>query len=445
MEVLINLITFLSLGYLNEQGYTIKSDFERFTGSLNVNVQPKTWLRTGLNISGNHTTSNTARDGSSTGFVNPFFFSRNIGPIYPVYAHNMQTGAYVLDDNGNRIWDLGNFGSSAIGTANGIPNRPGGGYAGRHILAETVLNEQLYKRTVVSARSNTDFLFLRNFRFSNNIAVDFQNQYDASYDNTTVGDGAPAGRADRESGFNTGFLANQLLNYNNTFGNHRIDVLVGHENFNQLLQGQRGFKQGQSLSGNTELNNFTTINSATSYTDRYRIESWLSRFSYDFDGKYLVSASVRRDGNSRFAPNSRWGTFWSVGGGWRIDRENFMNNVSFVNALKLRGSYGVVGVADGIGYYAYQGLYGFANNANEPGIVQSQTAFENLDLTWEKNIQSDIGLEFGLFKNRLQGLLNIIIANHKIYYLLYQQHYQVVHYLLCKILRLCITVVLNCS
>jgi hypothetical protein len=117
----------------------------------------------------------------------------------------------------------------------------------------------------------------------------------------------------------------------------------------------------------------------------------------------LASASIRRDGNSRFSPQSRWGTFWSVGAGWRIDREAFMNNISFINALKLRGSYGIVGVADGIGYYAYQGLYGFSNNANEPGIIQSQTAFENLNLTWEKNIQSDIGLEFGLFRNRISG------------------------------------------
>jgi TonB-linked SusC/RagA family outer membrane protein len=394
---------FVSLGYLNEEGYTLKTDFERYSARINVNVQPKKWLRTGLNISGNHSISNTARDGSNTGFVNPFFFTRNIGPIYPVYAHNMTTGAYVLDNNGDRIWDLGNLGATAVGTANGIPNRPSGAFAGRHILGETSLNEQLYKRTVVSARNNVDLIFLKDFRFTNNVAVDFQNQYDASYDNTVVGDGAPAGRADRETGFNTGFTINQLLNYNKNIGRHGISALIGHESFNQILEGQRGFKQGQTVSGNTELVNFTTINATTSYTDRYRIESYFSRVNYDFDGKYLASASIRRDGNSRFSKDARWGTFWSVGAGWRLDREDFLSNVSFINNLKVRGSYGVVGVADDIGYYAWQGLYGFLNNANEPGIIQSQTAFENLNLTWEKNIQSDIGVEFGLFKNRLTG------------------------------------------
>ena len=90
--------------------------------------------------------------------------------------------------------------------------------------------------------------------------------------------------------------------------------------------------------------------------------------TYDYDGKYGLGATVRRDASYRFVDDNRWGTFWSVGGGWNIDKENFMKNVSFVNQLKLRSSYGVVGVADGIGLYAYQGLYGFANNANDPGI-----------------------------------------------------------------------------
>jgi hypothetical protein len=125
--------------------------------------------------------------------------------------------------------------------------------------------------------------------------------------------------------------------------------------------------------------------------------------NYDYLSKYFVSASLRRDGNSRFASESRWGTFWSVGGGWNIGKENFMTDVKAIDVLKLRGSYGVVGVADGIGFYAYQGLYSFNNNANEPGISQSQTAFLNRDLTWEVNKQFDIGLDFAILKNRING------------------------------------------
>lgn len=390
---------FLSAGYLEEDGYTLRTDFKRYTARLNVNALPKQWLQTGLNISANHSVSNTAADGGSTNFVNPFFFSRNIGPIYPVFAHNMTTGEYLIDPTtGERFWDLGNFGSMNLG----IPNRPSGGFAGRHALAETTLNEQLFTRTVVSGRSTTDLFFLKNFKFTNNISVDFQNQNDDSFENTLVGDGAPAGRSSREATSITGFIASQLLNYNRAFGNHNVDLLVGHESYNERQTNLDGFKQGQSLTGNTELNNFTTINSLTSQLDRYRIESYFSRASYDFKEKYLLTASIRRDGNSRFSEESRWGTFWSVGGGWNIHKERFLN-VSWINQLKLRSSYGVVGVADGIGFYAYQGLYNFANNANEAGIVQSQTAYLNRELTWETNEQFDVGLDFTFFKGRISG------------------------------------------
>ena len=389
----------VSMGYLREDGYTLKTNFERYTIRANVNVQPKKWIKTGLNFSGNYTESNTARDDGSTNFVNPFFFSRNIGPIYPVFAHNMTTGEYLLDAGGNRFWDLGNLGSSGLG----IPNRPSGGFAGRHALAETQLNDQFFRRSAFSARNYVDLIITKNIKFTNNISVDLQNQTDASFDNPVVGDGAPAGRSRRQSGTNLAIVASQLINYNNQFGSHKVDFLAGHESYNQQLTDLNGFKQGQSLSGNTELNNFTTINSLTSAFDRYRIESYFSRLSYDYEGKYYLTGSLRRDGNSRFARQSRWGTFWSVGGGWNISREKFMQSITPINNLKLRGSYGVVGNADGIGYYAYQGLYVFANNANEPGIVQSQTSFLNPNLTWEVNKQFDLGLDFGLFKNRISG------------------------------------------
>lgn len=389
---------FLSAGYLQEDGYTLQTDFKRYTARLNVNVQPVKWLKTGLNIAGNHSISNTARDGGSTNFVNPFFFSRNVGPIYPVFAHNMTSGEYLLNANGQRYWDLGNLGSSGLG----IPNRPSGGFAGRHALGETTLNSQLFTRTVASVRSTTDLFFLKNFKFTNNASVDFQYQNDNSFDNPVVGDGAPAGRSSRAAGSTTALILSQLLNFNKEFGGHGVDLLAGHESYNERSTDLNGFKQGISLSGNTELGNFTTINSLGSSLDRYTIESFFSRANYNYRGKYLISGSIRRDGNSRFASESRWGTFWSAGAGWNIDKEKFLD-VKWIDQLKLRSSYGVVGVADGIGLYAYQGLYNYSNNANEPGIIQSQTAFLNRDLTWENNEQFDIGLDFSFFKSRVSG------------------------------------------
>ncbi|MEJ8844296.1 SusC/RagA family TonB-linked outer membrane protein [Lacibacter sp. H375] len=393
---------FLSMGYLKEDGYTIQTDFERYSIRLNTNVRPLEWLKTGLNVTSNYSKFNTSSDGG--GIVNPFTFTRNLGPIYPYYAHNMTTGQYVLDAGGNRIWDLGNFQNEAIGIQNGIRNRPGT-TSGRHAPAELILNDYLSTRWVIGARSNTEITLFRDFKFTNNVAVDFQTDNDGTFENTLVGDGAPAGRLQKSSGSTVGLTANQLLGYGRKFGNHRVDALVGHETFNQFSTGLNGFRQGQSLTGINEFGNFTTINSLGSSTDRYRIESYFSRINYDFDGRYLLTASLRRDGNSRFASESRWGTFWALGGGWNVSRESFMSGIKWIDNLKLRGSYGLVGVADGIGLYAWQGLYGFANNANESGIVQSQTQVENRDLTWEINTQADIGVEFSLFKSRLSGTI----------------------------------------
>lgn len=119
---------YTSVNYLNEQGFIINSDIERFTGRVNVNTQATKWLKTGLNLSATLSEGNNARTSGSTSYVNPFFFARNIGPIYPVYAQNMQTGGFILDESGQRIYDTGNL------TELGLPSRGSDASAGRHAV-----------------------------------------------------------------------------------------------------------------------------------------------------------------------------------------------------------------------------------------------------------------------------------------------------------------------
>lgn len=384
---------FVSLGYLDEKGYTIKSDYERFTGRLNVNSQVKSWLKTGLNISGTMTNSNVASTGG-TSYVNPFFFTRNMGPIYPVYAHDPLTGAYQIDQaTGGYVYDLGNI--------PGLPARVAGASPGRHVIAETLWNDNLYKRNALGARTYMEFSFLKDFKFTVNLATDIASYNAATYTNKIVGDGAPAGRGTRTNSLTTSYTVNQLLNYKKSVGSHNFEALVGHETYNYTYNYFYGFRQGVIVAGNTELINFTTTNDLTSYTDTYKNEGFLSRFNYNYDNKYYFSASFRRDGSSRFAPESRWGNFWSVSGAWRLDQENLIKDYTFINNLKLRTSYGAVGNDAGIGYYAYQALYNLGeNNAAEAGFLQASR--QNNSLTWESNNQFDLALEFGLF-NRVTG------------------------------------------
>jgi len=386
---------YVSLGYLNEKGYVIKSDFERFTGRMNVNTTPKKWLRTGLNLSGTLTSSNVASSGG-TSYVNPFFFTRNMGPIYPVYAHDPATGDYLIDPaTGGYVYDLGNL--------PGLPTRVSGASPGRHVVAETMWNDDLFKRTVLGARTYVDLIFLKDFKFTLNLSSDISSYNGSSFENKIVGDGAPAGRGERVNSLTTGITVNQLLNYSKTIDVHSFDVLLGHENYDYTYNYLRGFRQGLIVDGNTELINFTTTNSLTSYTDKYRTEGYFTRLNYNFNEKYFFSASYRRDASSKFFKDTRWGNFWSVSAAWRMDAENFIKSQEWIDMLKLRTSYGAVGNDNGIGYYAWQALYDLGrNNAFEPGLVQS--SLSNESLTWESNNAFDVALEFAVLK-RVTGSL----------------------------------------
>ena len=163
--------------------------------------------------------------------------------------------------------------------------------------------------------------------------------------------------------------------------------------------------------GNTEFPNFATISSLSSQTDFHTIESYLSKLNYDYDGKYFVTGALRRDGNSRFYKDVRWADFWSVGAAWRLDREAFFK-VSWVDELKLRGSYGSTGIEAGIGYYPYQGLYALGFNNNTAGGVL-QSALPNYALTWEASNSLDLGVDFSLFKNRLSGTIEVFDRQSK--------------------------------
>lgn len=389
-----------SFGYVKEKGYLIRSDWKRFTGRLVVNTQPQKWIKTGLNISGSVNQSNQASDGSSTGYVNPFFFSRGIGPIFPIHAHNMTTGEYLLDGFGNKIYDLGNM----AGLGLGIPNRPSGAYPGRHVVEETILNKNDFRRNTLSGRTYANIYFTKWLNFATNFGADITDYNSSTYENTIVGDGAPAGRASKANQKTTSYTFNQVLNFNKKFDVHNLGATAGHENYDYNYISISGSKQGEVLEGSIEFPNFSTINSLSSSNQQYRIESYFGRVNYDYDGKYFISANFRRDGNSRFYKDVRWANFYGVGLAWRIDKEKFMDHVKWVSALKLRSSYGQLG-NDAVGtYYAYQSLYSLGNNnADEPGALQSQ--LPNPLITWETSKPFDLGLDFTLFNGRLRGIV----------------------------------------
>ncbi|WP_316840004.1 TonB-dependent receptor [Pedobacter gandavensis] len=392
---------YVSLGYLNEKGYIIRSDYNRFNGRINVNSKPLSWLKTGMNISGNITKSNQADADGSASFVNPFNFSRGMGPIYPVYAHDPVSGDYLRDSKGDKIYDTG-----GLQGVLGIPNRPSGASPGRHILEETLLNQTQIKRNVLGARTYAEVTFLKDFKFTTNLGVDVTNYFFNDYQNKIVGDGAPNGRARNTSTTTTSYTLEQLLNYNKKVDRHTFGVLLGHNNYDYDYKYLTGARTGQILDGNVELGNFATTTDLDSYIDDYKKEAYFARMNYDFDSKYFFSASFRTDASSKWNDGTRWGKFYAIGGAWVASQEDFMKNIEWINYLKVRSSYGSLG-NDGLSsLYPSRSFYALGyNNGPEPGVL-----FANLAdpvLTWETNTQIDLAVEFGLFNNRLRGTFEL--------------------------------------
>lgn len=378
---------YTNLGYTNDQGYLLKSDLKRIVGRVNVNTQATDWLRGGLNLTATYSDSkfDNAED-ANTSIINPFYVSRHIGPIYPVHLHDQTTGEYVLDEFGNRQYDFGD-------------NRPF--TPGRNTIYENQLDSQNETLSVVGGRTFLEFQILPQLKATTNIGLDVQDRHERLYDNPIIGDGSPAGRAYHYFYRTTSYTWNQLLEYNQTFGKHRVNVMGGHENYSFKENYLTGSRSEMIVDGITELPNFASILGTNSYENNRTIESFFGRATYDYDQKYVLNGSLRRDGNSRFHKDFRWATFWSIGGAWNISEEDFIDQDK-INFLKLRASYGTVGNDAGIGNYPYQALYTLGrNNADKPGLTQR--SLPNDSITWETSKNFDIGVDFEVLDRRLRG------------------------------------------
>jgi TonB-linked SusC/RagA family outer membrane protein len=385
---------FASFGYQDNEGYAIRTGMKRFTGRVNYNIYPVKWFKSGLNIAATRSQSevSVADDtGSSSSYVNIFRHARVMAPIYPIHKHDPVTGEYILDAGGNKIFDY----ESARLTD-----------PGRDAYVETLYNDRLNERDQLSGRAYAEFTILDGLKLNVSGNIETRNTLSKRYENTLVGDGKGTGRLAITHNRYTTYQFNQLLTYQKTFGDHSVDLLAGHENYSYARQYLYGFRQGEIVSGLYEFGNFVNINSLSSFTDTYAKEGYLFRANYDFKDRYYGSLSYRHDGTSRFFTDNRWGDFWSFGASWRLDQEDFMQDLSWVNSLKVRASYGETGndrvMSSGSEiYYAYQTLYNVGySNKDEAGIYFD--SYGNRDLVWETVVSSDAAIEFGLF-DRLNG------------------------------------------
>ena len=394
---------FFSASYLDEEGFAVTSSFDRLTTRLNAefDVNDRITMGGSANI-----TITEAVGPSSAGLgsiVNPFGFANNVGAVYPVYVNDLQ-GNLVRDELGNLVFDNGegfaefNIGSRPINQ-------------GRHALQELLLNDERDRDNTYGFRFFADIEILDGLNLRVNYGRDINEELEKEYENAIIGDAQPDGRYGEERGRRTVENFNQILTYIKSFGDHNIDITAGHESFERIESSNEGLATVQASNGIFEFANFSNIVDLDGLTTEKGLEGYFLRTNYNYDNRYYLSASVRRDGSSVFDRDTRWGTFYSVGASWRIDQEKFMENVSWVNQLKLRGSYGEVG-NDALGsintagefiddFFISQPRFTITSNAAVPGAIF--TDLGNPDLIWETLENYDVALEFALFDNFLEG------------------------------------------
>ncbi|ADY37392.1 TonB-dependent receptor plug [Phocaeicola salanitronis DSM 18170] len=387
-----------SLGYVNEDGILTNTGFQRYNGRANITSDVTDWFKANMNVSLTHSIMNYSQY-EDTSQSNVWYSAQFISPLLPVYIKD-ENGNNLLDSNGNPQLDYGESG------------RPGS-YDDYNPLGGLIDDKSLVKNDVASLRTGftlggdkDEFGVFKGLKFSVNFGMDYRNQNQMDYMNMYHGNQANAGGLlQKYSVRMQSYTFNQILTWNRTFGLHNFDVMAGHEfyayQYEYLSAGRTGL-----VDGILELRPGAVLYDADSYTDNYRIESWFGRFNYNFDEKYYFSASLRTDGSSRFYKDNRWGTFWSVGGNWRVSKEEFMKDLTWINNLSVKLSYGQQGndnILDANGnpnYYLWQGLYDLSwTNENNPGAMPS--SLENRSLTWEKNGNLNVGIEALLLDHRL--------------------------------------------
>ncbi len=365
---------YLSGGRFFQEGTTINSQLSRTNGNVRLTNKATDRLTLGFNLNGGVVNQRAPLAGGS--FGNPVLSSYFLLPTY---------GAYKADGSYNLT-------SANLG---GLHNT----------IALSDIDKRFLRQASFRGSVNAEYKILDNLKFRTNYGGDFNILEEDQYNNGLHGDGAASnGRAFSYYTRYFNYVWTNTLDFNQDItrdGDLSMIAQVGYESqkssgyFNTLRADQ--FPPSTSLiypiSGASPITASATIS-------EYSFVSQFASTSINYQNRFVVSGSFRRDGSSKFSPNSRYGNFYAVGLSWNMEKERFMENISFVNQLKLRSSYGRNGSNTAIGNYDASPLYGFGNNYNQgPGSGPSNVG--NTNLTWEVNKPFNVGIDAGLFKSRV--------------------------------------------
>ncbi len=366
---------FLSGAYNATQGIIRGNNLDRLTSRINVTHNFSDKFTGGANLSFSKTTID--RIANDNAFVTPLQ-AVALSPISPAY---LPSG----EPNGSTIY-------------------PNFLLQDRHSFFNTVVRR-------VTGKAFGEYRFLPYLKFNADFGYDLYYQTEDRYTGRLAPFQSTGGEGYASSVGTESYITSNYFTYSQNFNSeHDLEVVAGME-FNDT---RRRFQSVTGIEFPTD--DFQTIGSAAEITagngnvTQYNFLSYFARGTYSFKDRYLLKASIRRDGSSRFGANVRYGTFSAVSAGWILSEESFLQESNVVSFLKLRGSWGQSGNAE-IGDFASLGLYGGTSYSQRPGILPTQAA--NFSLTWEKVDQYDIGVDFGFLDNRLSGEIDYYVKQSK--------------------------------
>ncbi|MEC5148113.1 TonB-dependent receptor [Chitinophaga sp. 212800010-3] len=379
--------------YFKQQGIIIGSDFSRYSGRLNVDHKFNEKFDLSAKVSGSYTDQTNAGAGNS--YSSPLLGSLFNVPYIP-----------VRDDQGNLYdgYSAGQPGSNSWAAFKDIPKT----------YIPVLLGGNFPHTVSKNVRKNNNTQTVFNVALGYNILDGLRFVVRGNAELTNIREKLWYAPDSYDGRSYVGLLTNantnvalyttqQLLTYNFNVGkDHSFRLLAGNEYSFQNriwnLTTKTGFPNGAAQVPGVGANIKEALGDETSYA----FHGLIGKADYDYKAKYFLSASFRRDGSSRFPKNNRYGNFYSVGAAWRITEEEFTKNISWLNDLKLRTSYGIMGNAEGLTDYPYQSLYDLKGQYNGESVAfQKQPA--NSSLSWEKQNLFDIGLDVSVLNRRLYG------------------------------------------
>lgn len=356
----------LSASYNDQKGIILANRLNRGTVRLNIDHAINSIFKIGTNLSLNKT-NNFSVPGDNA-FSNPL----QLNALPPLHPLRDADGLY----------------NNATLYYNNLIEREGN-------------NETLAKTFRTISNAYLEITFNSYLRFRSQAGIDWYNLQESQFLGRRTLDGAPDGSSFSNQVTASVFTNTNTLSFNKGFGDdHNIEALAG-------IEYQKGQSSGSSVTGLafpsdrfTKIASAAIISAGSSSESPFKFLSYFARANYKFKDRYLLGASIRRDGSSRFGRDNRYGWFPAASAGWIISEENFLSDNNFLSFLKLRSSYGLTGNAE-IGDFPSRSLYAASAYSDISGLVPSQIGTPGLK--WESTKQFDIGLDFGLFNNRISG------------------------------------------